>query len=65
MSILSELICSQIQLNFYYHSGDYISISDLYRLLAKCTSTPELMLRKLIELGIITMTDKQNVVQLK
>jgi len=65
LSILSELICSQIQLNFYYHSGDYISISDLYRLLAKCTSTPELMLRKLIELGIITMTDKQNVVQLK
>jgi len=65
LSVLSELICSQIQLNFYYHSGDYISITDLYRLLGKCTSTPDLMLRKLIELGIITMTDKQGVVQLK
>jgi len=65
LSILNELICSQLQLNFYYHSGDYISVNDLYRLLTKCTSTPDLMLRKLIELGIITMTDKQNVVQLK
>jgi len=65
LSILNELLCSQIQLQFYYHSGDYIAITDLYRLLAKCTDTPDLMLRKLIELGIITMTDKQNVVQLK
>ena len=65
MSILSELICSQIQLNFYYHSGEYIPINDLYRLLEKCTSTPDLMLRKLLELGILTTTDKPNVVQLK
>jgi len=65
LSILNELLCSQIQLQFYYHSGDYIAITDLYRLLGKCTSTPDLMLRKLIDLGIITMTDKQNVVQLK
>jgi len=65
LSILNELICSQIQLNFYYHSGEYITIDDLYRLLAKCTSTPDLMLRKLVELGILTMTDKPNVVQLK
>jgi len=65
LSIFNELICSQIQLSFYYHSGDYISINDLYRLLSKCTDTPDLMLRKLIELGIIIMTDKQNVVQLR
>jgi len=65
LSILNELLCSQIQLNFYYHSGDYIAVDDLYRLLTKCTSTPDLMLRKLVELGIILMTDKQNVVQLK
>jgi hypothetical protein len=65
LSILNELLCSQIQLQFYYHSGDYIAITDLYRLLTKCTNTPDLMLRKLIELGIVTITDKQNVVQLK
>jgi len=65
LSVLNELICTQIQLNFYYHSGDYISISDLYKLLAKCTSTPDLMLKKLLELGIITTTDKQGVVQLR
>jgi len=65
LSILKELLCSQIQLQFYYHSGDYIAVTDLYRLLEKCTNTPDLMLRKLIELGIITITDKPNVVQLK
>jgi Mn-dependent DtxR family transcriptional regulator len=54
-----------MQIQFYYHSGDYIAVTDLYRLLGKCTSTPDLMLRKLIDLGVITMTDKQNVVQLK
>jgi len=54
-----------MQIQFYYHSGDYINMTDLYRLLGKCTQTPDLMLRKLMELGIITMTDKQNVVQLK
>ncbi len=63
--MLNELLCSEMQLHFYYHSGDYIDINDLYRLLTKCTTTPDLILRKLIDLGIITMTDKQDVVQLK
>ena len=65
LGVINELICSEMQLRFYYHSGDYIDVTDLYRLLTKCTTTPDLMLRKLLEMNVITTTDKQNVVQLK
>ena len=65
MNTINELTCSIMQLRFYYHSGDYIDMNDLYRLLSKCTTTPDLILRKLLEMGILTTTNKVNVVQLK
>ena len=64
-SVINELLCSEIQLRFYYHSGDYIAVKDLYSILSKCTSTPDLMLRKLLELGIIAPAEKPDVVVLK
>ncbi|CAH69427.1 hypothetical protein [Deltalipothrixvirus pozzuoliense] len=65
LSVINELICSEMQLRFYYHSGDMIPMSDLYRLLTKCTTTPDLMVRKLIEMNVIGVTDNANVVVLK
>lgn len=65
LGVINELICSEMQLRFYYHSGDFIDMPDLYRLLTKCTTTPDLMLRKLLEMGVLATTDKINVVQLK
>lgn len=62
---INELICSVIQIRFYYKSGDYVAVSDVYRLLSKCTSTPDLMLKKLLEMNIIGITENNGVVVVK
>ncbi|CAJ31667.1 hypothetical protein AFV7_gp47 [Betalipothrixvirus pezzuloense] len=60
-----ELLCAEMQIRFYHQQGEYVDVADLQRLLAKCSSTPDLLLRKLLESGIIGITDKPNVVVIK
>mgnify|MGYP001772606687 CR=1 FL=1 len=58
-----EYMCAEIQLRFYYKHGDYVTIEELIRILSKCSSTPDVLLRKLLENGVIKPGDRPDVVQ--
>ena len=58
-----EYVCGEIQIRFYYRHGDYVRVDELLRILAKCTSTPDVLLRKLIENGVVKPTTKPDVVE--
>ena len=58
-----EYVCGETQVRFYYRHGDYVSVSDIMRLLSKCTSTPDMLLRKLLENGVLRPTEKADVLE--
>ena len=63
--MIGELICAEVQLYFYFHKGEYVSVDDVYRVLSKCTSTPDLLFRKLLDMGLVGATNRPDVVVLK
>ncbi|AZI75869.1 hypothetical protein SBFV3_gp34 [Sulfolobales Beppu filamentous virus 3] len=63
LSPIFEYMCAEIQIRFYYKHGDYVGIEELLRILAKCSSTPDVLFRKLLENGIIKPGNKPDIVQ--
>lgn len=63
MTPIMEYICAEMTLKFYFRSGDRVAVSDVMRLISKCSSTPEVVFRKLLDDGKLKPTTDAKVVE--
>lgn len=63
MTPIMEYICAEMTLKFYFKSGDRVSVTDVMKLISKCSSTPEVIFRKLLDDGKLKPTSDAKVVE--